>query len=228
MSDTQKREGASLAPSDGPLGGPGDRRPSRPNGRIIALGAAVLAAAGVGSFFALTGGQPATGIPSNVDLVERAAAAVRPTGDIEHVRSLVDGNQYEYWSLAGKSSRTVVTDAVGEATAYTATPVCSILARPPKGPEGCLSTGQALDAALASGEARVVGDGEVGGRPVKRITFTVSESGASGTYEVDASSMEPVRLTVKAADGSQVVEQYQVFESLPATPENMALAGSPG
>ncbi|MEQ1730829.1 MAG: hypothetical protein ABL982_20865 [Vicinamibacterales bacterium] len=226
MSDTQRSEGAGPSAFRPP---PKDARAwrRRPIGRALVVGAVVLVAAAGGSLFALTRG-PAQVLPNGLDVVEQAAAAVRPTGDIEHVRSVVDGNQYEYWSLAGRSSRTVVTDKVGRATEYTATPVCSILAKPPTTPDGCLSTGEALEAALASREARVAGDGEVRGRPVKRIAFDVRDSGASGTYEVDATSMAPVRLTVTTSDGAVVVEQYEVFEYLADTPENRALAGSPG
>lgn len=200
---------------------------SRPNRRVVTITATLVTVALLGVLLTVKGTHTTTVLPGDLRVVERAAAAVKPSGEIEHVKSVVDGVQYEYWSLSGSSSRTIVTDARGRTSEYTAGPVCSILAQPPRSRSGCVSTGAALSSALSSGEARVVGDGAVGGRPVKRIAFRVAASGASGTYEVDAASMEPVRLTVRTAQGAIVVETYRVFRYLGGTPENKALAGVP-
>ncbi len=106
--------------------------------------------------------------------------------------------------------------------------MCSALGSNARGE--CLSTGEALASALNSGQARVLPDGVANGRPVKRIPFSTRDTGVTGTYEIDPNSNLPVRITAElpGASGSQsevVVEEYSLFEYLPATAENLAAMG---
>lgn len=205
----------------------GSRRRWRLGARALALGAVALAVVVAGALLNLTEGPASKVLPSDGSVVERAAAAIRPTGEIEHVRSIIDGTRYEYWSLSGVSSRTVTTDSSGRTTQYTAGPVCSVLAGPPRAGADCASTGEAIEEALTSGHAHVAGDATLDGRALKRIVFTANSPAASGVYEVDARTMAPVRLVVTLPGGKTRDETYQVFEYLPATAETKPLAGAP-
>lgn len=203
------------------------RRGAKPGARRPVIASAMVAAAAIGALLVVQSGGPDPGGAPQLDLVSKAAAAVAPTGQIEHVKSVVDGMQYEYWSLAGVSSRTVVTDSKGVTSEYQAGPVCSVLSQAPRAGQGCQTTGAALEAALSAGDARDVGGAVTDGRQVRRIQFSAPETGASGTFDVDAASFAPAHLSVKLRDGSSVEETYKVFEYLDASPQNRTLAGAP-
>ncbi len=72
---------------------------------------------------------------------------------------------------------------------------------------------------LNSGEAHETGRETVDGREAIRIVSDVE----SMTLLVDAETFEPIEWTGTADDGTETVTRIRRFETLPATPENLAL-----
>lgn len=72
---------------------------------------------------------------------------------------------------------------------------------------------------LASGRARTDGTVTVNGREAVRIVF----AGSPSVYLVDAHTYEPIELRDVGDDGTVVTSRYVTYESIPATPANLAL-----
>jgi len=82
--------------------------------------------------------------------------------------------------------------------------------------------------ALASGDARVVGDATVAGRPAKRIEFAPNTGGAVEEVLVDAETSAPLRFHSTYPGGRRSPEWRVVtIESMPRNPSNFREASSP-